>query len=95
MILSTALASKGVTTMATKDTKQATDSSAPKFLVLKILTDDGKELGEVIAPAKQFSSGSVGFYGNGKVTNPKSAARYQVGCNIILIGSKPADAKKK
>jgi len=44
--------------------------------------------GTVVAAAKEFKTGSVGFYAGEKVTNPKSGARYQMGVNIILIGSK-------
>jgi hypothetical protein len=47
----------------------------------------------MVASAKEFKTGSVGFYANGKVTNPKSGARYQVGMNVILIGSKAANEK--
>lgn len=66
-----------------------TDPHAPPSLTLAFKTPDGKEWGEVVAVAKQFSSGSVGFFANGKVTNPDGGERYQVGVNIVLIGSKP------
>ena len=46
----------------------------------------------MIAQEKQFASGSVGFYCNGKVENPESHERYQAGLNITLIGSKPTKA---
>jgi hypothetical protein len=66
-----------------------TDPKAPKFLELTIADSDGKVWGKVIAQEKQFASGSVGFYCNGKVENPESHERYQAGLNITLIGSKP------
>ena len=44
--------------------------------------------GTIVASSKEFKTGSVGFYGNGKLINPKSGAKYQVGANIILVGSK-------
>ena len=69
-----------------------TDPNAPKFLELTIAGADGKVWGKVIAQEKQFSSGSVGFYCNGKVENPESHERYQAGLNITLIGSKPDKA---
>ncbi|MBI4618349.1 MAG: hypothetical protein HY720_32425 [Planctomycetes bacterium] len=66
-----------------------TDPGAPPRLTLTVTDPDGKLWGEVVADGKQFSSGSVGFYANGKITNPGSQERYQVGVNIVLIGSKP------
>lgn len=42
---------------------------------------------------KEFKTGSRGYYANGKVMiNGKS---YQVGCNIVEIGSKPKNEKNK
>ena len=64
------------------------DAEAPQSLTIEIKTSDGKVWGSVIAGAKEFKTGSVGFYAGEKVTNPKSGARYQLGLNIILIGSK-------
>jgi hypothetical protein len=64
------------------------DADAPASLILEIKGPDGSSWGTLAAGAKEFKTGSVGFYGNGKVTNPKSGARYQLGLNIILIGSK-------
>ncbi|HKR56507.1 MAG TPA: hypothetical protein VJS20_09410 [Gemmatimonadales bacterium] len=64
------------------------DSEAPPSLTLEIKTSDGKIWGTVVAAAKEFKTGSVGYYAGEKVTNPKSGARYQLGVNIILIGSK-------
>jgi len=60
-----------------------------KFVEIKISGDDEKELMKDIAPAKVFSTGSTGFYLSGKFTDPETGGRYQVTCNIILIGSKP------
>ena len=77
----------------TKSTKEPTktDDSAPKALRVIIQDSDGNEWGVVTATTKQFSSGSVGFYANGKVVNPGSGEKYQVGGNIILVGSKPKE----
>ena len=65
------------------------DDSAPESVILEIRTQTGESWGTLIASSKKFSTGSVGFYASGKVTNPKGGARYQIGGNIILIGSKP------
>jgi hypothetical protein len=67
---------------------KTTDGDAPPSLTIEVKTSDGKIWGTVIAGAKEFKTGSVGFYAGEKVTNPKSGARYQLGINIILIGSK-------
>ena len=65
-----------------------TDTAAPETLTLELRTPDGQVWGALIAASKDFKTGSVGFYANGKVTNPKSGRVYQVGANIILVGSK-------
>jgi len=65
------------------------DPQAPQSLIIEIKDSDGRVWGTIPASAKLFSSGSVGFYANGKIENPDSHERYQVGGNIILIGSKP------
>jgi hypothetical protein len=57
------------------------DQDSPPALTLEVKTASGEIWGQIIASAK-------GFYANGKVTNPKTGARYQLGANIILIGSK-------
>lgn len=66
------------------------DSEAPDSL--EIIIKD-KATGDVflsdIALQKHFSTGSVGYYLSGKANNSKSGERYQVSCNITLIGSKP------
>jgi len=66
------------------------DSKAPGFIDVIFKDENGRVWGKVTANAKTFSSGSKGFYGNGKIINPEnSEAKYQVGCNITLVGSKP------
>lgn len=42
---------------------------------------------------REFTSGSKGWYISGKVMI--DGVKCQVGCNIIVIGSKPADKAKK
>jgi len=45
------------------------------------------------AKPKTFSTGSVGFYAGGKVVI--DGERYQVSCNVIKIGSKPAPGETR
>jgi hypothetical protein len=66
------------------------DEAAPSALIVTIATPDGTILATITAGAKEFSTGSVGFFAGEKMTNPKSGKRYQVGMNVTLIGSKPA-----
>ena len=65
------------------------DPKAPKFLEIIIKDSEGKVWSTLYAQAKDFSTGSVGFYASDKITNPDSAERYQTSLNITLIGSKP------
>ncbi|MDR1389597.1 MAG: hypothetical protein LBJ31_06430 [Treponema sp.] len=65
------------------------DPKAPRFLQITVKDSEGKEWSAMIAQPKDFSSGSVGFYASGKITNPESAERYQCGLSFTLIGSKP------
>jgi len=66
-----------------------TDGGAPSALTMELKSADGKPWGTLVASKKTFQSGSVGFYANGKAVNPESGEKYQIGCNITLIGSKP------
>jgi hypothetical protein len=62
-----------------------TDEKAPDLLKLDI-----NAWGVIYAMPHEFSTGSTGFYGTGKIANPEnSRARYQVCVNITLIGSMP------
>ncbi len=69
-------------------TEKTKDTDAPLSITLEIRAPGGEVWGTIVASAKEFKTGSVGFYGNGKILNPKSGAKYQVGANIILVGSK-------
>lgn len=68
--------------------ENGTKLDGPQTLILEIKTPSGEVWGQVMAPAKEFKTGSLGYYANGKVLNPITGDRFQVGCNIILIGSK-------
>jgi len=66
------------------------DEKAPDYIALEIKDADGGLWGVVHATPREFKSGSVGFYGVGKISNPKNpVARYQFNMNFTLIGSKP------
>jgi len=65
------------------------DEKAPKFLEVAIKDSEGKTWSTFFAHAKEFSTGSVGFYASEKLTNPESGERYQLSMNFTLIGSKP------
>lgn len=69
------------------------DEQAPPALTIEIKGTDGATWGTILAGAKEFATGSVGFYANGKIVNPKSGKTYQVGANIILVGSKAKKGK--
>lgn len=64
------------------------DDEAPGTLIIEFKTTDGVVWGSLKADAREFKTGSTGFYCNGKIKNPKNGFAYQVGSNIILIGSK-------
>ena len=64
------------------------DADAPPALIIEFKTASGEVWGTLTAEAREFKTGSVGYYANGKVKNPKNGSPYQVGTNIILIGSK-------
>lgn len=65
------------------------DNDAPSALIIEFKTPTGEVWGTLRADAREFKTGSTGFYANGKIKNPNTGNGYQVGTNIILIGSKP------
>jgi hypothetical protein len=65
------------------------DPKAPKFLEITVKDSDGKVWSSIYAQAKDFSTGSVGYYASEKAVNPESAERYQCSLSFTLIGSKP------
>jgi hypothetical protein len=64
------------------------DTDAPPALIIEFRTSTGEVWGALTAEAREFKTGSTGYYANGKVKNPKNGFPYQVGTNVILIGSK-------
>ena len=65
------------------------DPKAPKFLEITIKDSEGRVWSTLFARAKDFSTGSVGFFTSDKLVNPESAERYQSSLSFTLIGSKP------
>jgi len=55
--------------------------------------ENEKTFGILTANQKEFKTGSKGFFGHGKITDPDTGKKYQVSCNIVEIGSKPKDGK--
>lgn len=58
-------------------------------IIAEIKTDEGKILGTLALPAKDFKTGSRGFYANGKLEI--DGKRYQAQIQLVEIGSKKAD----
>ena len=55
---------------------------------------DGNEVGTLLLTAKDFKTGSNGFYGQGKIAIGDEAEKgYQVQVQMVRIGSKEAKAK--
>jgi uncharacterized protein (DUF2147 family) len=67
------------------------DPKAPRFLEVSLKDSDGNVWSVMMADAKDFSTGSTGYYGSGKIINPQSGERYQCSLSFTLIGSKPAN----
>lgn len=64
------------------------DADAPPALIIEFKTPSGEVWATITAEGREFKTGSTGFYANGKIKNPKNGMPYQVGANIILVGSK-------
>jgi hypothetical protein len=65
------------------------DAKAPKFLRVTIADDTGTVLKDMALSPKEFSTGSVGYYGSDKLVNlANPEASYQLGLTVTLIGSK-------
>lgn len=59
-----------------------------KFIV------DGNEVGTILLTAKDFKTGSTGFYGQGKIAIGDDAEKgYQAQVQMVRIGSKEAKSK--
>lgn len=56
------------------------------IIIAEIKTGDGQLLGMLTLPAKDFKTGSKGFYANGKIEI--EGKRYQAQIQLVEIGSK-------
>jgi hypothetical protein len=83
------------TTTAASSKKTVCPLTKEQFLekggVLKITLGDGGPT--IIVEPREFSSGSLGWYGNDKVTIVVDGVpvKVQVGLNLVLVGSKPGE----
>lgn len=57
-------------------------------IIAEIKTAEGKPISTMTLPAKDFKTGSKGFYANGKIEI--DGKRYQAQIQLVEIGSKPA-----
>ena len=58
----------------------------PTFVIAELKTETGESLAVFSLPAKEFKTGSRGFYANGKAEI--GGKRYQVQIQLVEIGSK-------
>jgi hypothetical protein len=56
-------------------------------IIAEIKTDEGQVLASMALPAKNFKTGSRGYYANGKIEI--DGKRYQAQIQLVEIGSKP------
>jgi hypothetical protein len=63
------------------------------IIIAELKTDDGRVLGTMALPAKDFKTGSKGFYANGKLE--LDGKRYQTQIQLVEIGSKPGKPEEK
>jgi hypothetical protein len=61
-------------------------------LIAEIKTTEGQSVTILALPAKEFKTGSRGFYANGKAEF--EGKRYQVQVQLVEIGSKNQPAEK-
>ncbi len=55
---------------------------------------DGNEVGTILLTAKDFKTGSTGFFGQGKIAIGDDAEKgYQVQVQMVRIGSKEAKTR--
>ncbi len=60
---------------------------SPKYIAAELKDDQGRSVGLVSIPPKEFKTGSRGYYANQKVEI--AGKRYQVQIQLVEIGSKP------
>ena len=64
----------------------------PNFVIAELKTDTGQMLAVLSVTAKEFKTGSKGFYANQKTEI--AGKRYQVQIQLVEIGSKPKTEDK-
>jgi len=60
------------------------------MLLAEIKDGNGQSLGIIVLAEKTFSTGSKGYFGQGKLQTP-AADRLQVQVQAVIIGSKPTN----
>lgn len=63
------------------------------LIIAELKDDTGQSLGTIALPAKQFKTGSRGFYNNTKLEI--DGKRYQVQIQMVEIGSKPQSQEEE
>ncbi|MBL8045307.1 MAG: hypothetical protein JNL09_02140 [Anaerolineales bacterium] len=63
------------------------------IIVAEIKTADGQLLGMFTLPAKDFKTGSKGYYANGKLEI--DGKRYQAQIQLVEIGSKKPEGSEQ
>jgi len=65
------------------------DDKAPEYLTIEVKAASGESWGTIHGIPRDFNTGSVGYFGVAKLSNPENPiARYQFNLNVTLIGSK-------
>ena len=62
-------------------------------IIAEIKNSEGQVLAVMSLPAKDFKTGSKGFYANGKIEI--DGKRYQTQIQLVEIGSKKTEAEAK
>ncbi len=62
------------------------------MLIAEIRDDKGTTLGVIQLDAKNFKTGSKGYWGQGKLSGAREGERLQVQVQAVIIGSKSSPA---
>ena len=71
--------------------KGVTTESMAEIARSAVVLVDSQHAGSLVLKPKEFSTGSRGFYGHGKLVI--DGKEYQVGANVVEIGTKPKPKK--
>ncbi|MGH2523325.1 MAG: hypothetical protein ACRDH2_12550 [Anaerolineales bacterium] len=63
------------------------------LIIAELKTDDGKLLGVLTLPPKEFKTGSKGYYANAKLEI--DGKRYQTQIQLVEIGSKKVEGSEQ